>query len=78
MRFPVAVPGLAALREQAPLSGRTDVHVLRDWCWLGTAGDEGELGQLLETPPRPEFDADITRLLIRTFTRGRHAFVPLR
>ena len=27
----------ALLRERDPLGGRTDVHVLRDWCWLGTA-----------------------------------------
>ena len=65
-------PGLAAIRERAPFSGRTDVHVIRDWCWLGTAGDEGELGRLVETPPRPVFDADICRLLVKTLARGRH------
>jgi DNA polymerase-3 subunit epsilon len=79
---PHAIPpwpfaGLAALRERAIFSERTDVHVLRDWCWLGTARDEGELGQLLEAPPRPVFDADIARLLIRAFARDRSAFLPL-
>jgi DNA polymerase-3 subunit epsilon len=79
---PHAIPpwpfaGLAALRERAIFSERTDVHVLRDWCWLGTARDEGELGQLLEAPPRPVFDADIARLLIRAFARYRSAFLPL-
>jgi DNA polymerase-3 subunit epsilon len=70
--------GLAALREQALLSERVDVHVLRDWCWLGTATDDGELGRLIEAPPRPVFDADIARLLIRTFARGRLPLFPLR
>src|SRR5512143_104027 len=65
-------PGLAGIRERAAFSERTDVHVIRDWCWLGTASDEGELGRLLETPPRPVFDADICRLLVRTLARGRH------
>jgi hypothetical protein len=51
--------------------------VLHDWCWLGTARDEGELGRLVEMPPRPEFDADIARLLIRTLARGRHQLIPL-
>jgi DNA polymerase-3 subunit epsilon len=74
---PIAVPpwpfrGLAAIRERAELSERTDVHLLRDWCWLGTARDDGELGALLECPPRPVFDADIAKLLIRTLARGRH------
>jgi hypothetical protein len=51
--------------------------VLRDWCWLGTAQDEGELGRLVEAPPRPVFDADIARLLIRTLARGKHDVFPL-
>jgi hypothetical protein len=70
-------PGLAAIRERALLGERTDVHVLRDWCWLGTAHDEGELGRLIEAPPRPAFDADIAKLLVRTFARGRHEVLRL-
>jgi DNA polymerase-3 subunit epsilon len=79
---PLAVPpwpylGLAAIRERALLGERTDVHVLRDWCWLGTARDEGELGRLVEAPPRPVFDADIAKLLMRTLARGRHEVLRL-
>jgi DNA polymerase III subunit epsilon len=69
-RWPFA--GLAAIREPALLGERVDVHVVRDWCWLGTARDEGELGRLMEAPPRPVFDADIARFLIRILARGRH------
>jgi len=65
-------PGAAAIRERSMLGDRTDVHVIRHWCWLGTAHDEGELGRLLEAPPRPSFDADIARLLIRTLARRKH------
>jgi len=65
-------PGLAALRERSLFGDRIDVHVLRDWCWLGTAHDDGELSRLIEAPPRPRFDADIAKLLIRTFARGRN------
>jgi len=50
---------------------------VRDWRWLGTARDDGELGRLLEAPPRPEFDAGIARLLLRTLQRGRHRVVAL-
>ncbi len=70
-------PGLAAIRERALLPERTDVHVLRDWCWLGTARDEGALGDMLDTPPRPVFDADIAKLLMRTLARGRHEVLRL-
>jgi len=51
--------------------------VIRDWCWLGTASDDGELGRLIEAPPRPQFDADIARLLMRTLARGKHEVLPL-
>jgi DNA polymerase III subunit epsilon len=74
-RWPFA--GLAALRERALLGERTDLHVIRDWCWLGTAQDDGELGRLVEAPPRPTFDADIARLLIRTLARGKHDVLAL-
>jgi len=70
-------PGLAAIRERSMFGDRIDVHVIRDWCWLGTARDDGELGRLIEAPPRPAFDADIARLLIRTLARGRHEVMPL-
>ena len=74
-RWPFA--GLAAIREPALLGARVDVHVIRDWCWLGTARDDGELGRLLEAPPRPVFDADIARLLMRTLARRKHQVMPL-
>ena len=54
------VKALALCRERSAyakssLTGeRTDIHVLRDWCWLGTARDEGELQAMLEAPPRGE------------------------
>ncbi len=60
--------GPAVVREPAPLRDRADVHVFDRWCWLGTARDDGELAALLDAPPRPAFDLDVTRLLLR-----RHA-----
>jgi hypothetical protein len=44
--------------------------VLRDWCWLGTARDDAELFALLEAPPQPQFDIDVTRLLLRRRAAG--------
>jgi len=70
-------PGLATLRERSLFDDRIDVHVLHDWCWLGTAQDDGELSRMIEAPPRPTFDADIVKLLIRTLARGRHDVRPV-
>ncbi len=74
---PWPAPGIALAREASTLGGRVDVHVLSDWCWLGTARDEAELGALLEAPPRPHFDPDIARLLIRAHARRALALRPI-
>ena len=66
-RWPFA--GSALVSEHAAIGDRTDVHVLRDWCWLGTARDEGDLAALLEAPPRPRFDIDVMRLLLKRWAR---------
>ncbi len=55
--------GTVAVQETSLTAGRTDIHVLRDWCWLDTASDEGSLQALLEAPPRAAFDLDTYRLL---------------
>lgn len=64
------IDGCGLVREASDSSARIEVHVLRDWHWLGTAHDAGELGRLLETPPRPAFDLDVTRLLLRRYAAG--------
>jgi DNA polymerase-3 subunit epsilon len=79
---PLAIPGWpldgpAMIRERSSQRERTDVHVIRDWCWLGTARDDGELGRLIEAPQRPEFDLDVTRLLLRRYAAGALALLPV-
>jgi DNA polymerase III subunit epsilon len=68
---------MAALRECSASGERVDVHVLRDWCWLGTARDEGELARIIEAPPRPEFDIDIAKLLLRRHKAGTLPLMPV-
>ena len=68
---------MAALQERAANGERTDVHVLRDWCWLGTARDEGDLAQIIATPPRPAFDIDIVKLLLRRHKTGKLPLVAI-
>ena len=63
-------PGAACLREHDPARERTDVHVLRDWCCLGTAHDDDELSELALAPPRPVFDIDIARMLLKRHHAG--------
>lgn len=69
--------GPALVREAADDGERVDVHVVRDWHWIGTARDEAELASLLETPTRPEFDLDVCRLLLRRYAKAPDTFVPV-
>jgi DNA polymerase-3 subunit epsilon len=73
-RWPLA--GAAWVRERSPGGECVDVHLIRDWCWLGTARNEGELAALAEAPQRPEFDLDVTRLLLRRYRAGALTLIP--
>ncbi|HXR56875.1 MAG TPA: exonuclease domain-containing protein [Casimicrobiaceae bacterium] len=80
---PLAIPawpvdGPACVREASADGERVDVHVFRDWCWLGTAGNDGELAELVACPPPPSFDLDVTRLLLRRYGAGALKLTPLR
>jgi DNA polymerase-3 subunit epsilon len=74
---PWPLAGPAYLRECSAGGERIDVHVFRDWCWLGTAHDEAELAAIAEAPPRAQFDGDVTRLLLRRHRAGTLALRPL-
>ena len=62
--------GTIGVLESSPIGERTELHVFRDWCWLGTARDESDLYAILETPPRATFDLDIYRLLVKRLPRA--------
>lgn len=50
--------------------GRQDVHVVHNWCCLGTARSEHDLRDLLnEAPGRPAFDVDTYKILTRALAK---------
>ena len=68
--------GIISIQETSLAGERTDVHLFRDWCWLGTATDPGSLHALLEAPPRVAFDLDIYRILCKRLPRLRVHTLP--
>src|SRR3984893_4810851 len=68
--------GIISIQETSLTGERTDVHLFRDWCWLGTATDPGSLHALLEAPPRVAFDLDIYRILCKRLPRLRVHTLP--
>ena len=72
---PLAIPawplaGAGYVREVSDDGERVDVHVFRDWCFVGTARNDAELADLVECPPRAGFDPDVTKLLLRRYRAG--------
>ncbi|MGH8714255.1 MAG: exonuclease domain-containing protein [Casimicrobiaceae bacterium] len=67
---PWPYPGTIAVREANVTRERTDVHLFRDWCWLGTARDDAALDDMARHPPRVAFDLDIYRVLVRRLPRA--------
>jgi DNA polymerase-3 subunit epsilon len=54
-----------------------DIHVVNNWCLLGTAHSEADVAELLEGAPRPRFDLDHYKILARHLGRGRAKVVEL-
>ncbi|HUN67219.1 MAG TPA: exonuclease domain-containing protein [Burkholderiales bacterium] len=48
-----------------------EVHVVDNWCLLGSVRSEPEVAELLEGAPRPRFDLDHYRILSRHLAKGR-------
>jgi len=63
-RGPVGIVEEDAAREA------TEIHVVDQWCWLGTARSEDALAELLETAT-PRFDPDHYKLLTRHLLAAR-------
>jgi DNA polymerase-3 subunit epsilon len=70
-RGPVGVVEQDAAREA------TEVHVVSQWCYLGTARSEDEVPALLEAARRPRFDLDQYKILLRHLTTKRARVVEL-
>jgi DNA polymerase III subunit epsilon len=54
-----------------------EVHVVNNWCLLGTANSESEVAELLQGPMQPRFDLDHYKILARHLAAGRAKVVEL-
>jgi DNA polymerase-3 subunit epsilon len=72
-------PGRIGIRETAASGERCELHVLDQWCHLGTVRSEEDLHALQDRAPRPLFDLDTYRILTRYLFNGKHRpeIVPL-
>jgi len=61
--------GALGIRERTA-GGRMDIHVFREWRYLGTARDDEELAQHLLRASETAFDVDLYRILGR-YLRGK-------
>ncbi|MEA3150048.1 MAG: polymerase subunit epsilon [Gammaproteobacteria bacterium] len=58
-------PGRIALQE-----GRSELHVLDHWTYLGTARSDEELAELKGKDARADFDVDVYRILVRYLAKN--------
>lgn len=72
-------PGRIGIRETAADGERCELHVLDQWCHLGTVRSEEELHALQDGAPRPLFDFDTYKILSRYLLSGKNRpeIVPL-
>jgi len=69
-------PGAIGIVERDRYHERLDIHVVDNWCHLGTVHDESDLYDLLEQVPPPSFDRDTYKLLLKHL-QGRVELVKL-
>ena len=55
----------------------SELHVVHQWCYLGTARSEDDVPGLLEAAHRPPFDLDQYKLLVRHLLGRRARIVEL-
>jgi len=63
--------GRIGVRETDPWTGRSEVHLLDRWCYLGTVRSDNELFDAAEVGNRPAFDLDTYKILTRWLERHR-------
>ncbi len=72
-------PGRIGVRETAADGEHSELHVLDQWCHLGTVCNDEELRELQEDAPQPLFDVDTYKILTRFLLNGknRSEIIPL-
>jgi DNA polymerase-3 subunit epsilon len=63
--------------QEDPAHATVDVHVVNNWCLLGSAQSETEVAGLLDGAPRASFDLDHYKILSRHLHAGRARVVDL-
>jgi DNA polymerase-3 subunit epsilon len=58
-------PGALGIVERDRNREASEVHVVDRWCYLGSAGSDAELAELLESARQPRFDYDQYKILAR-------------
>ncbi|HZP93250.1 MAG TPA: exonuclease domain-containing protein [Burkholderiales bacterium] len=61
--------GRIGVRETDPFTGQSQVHVFDRWTYLGSAREQTDLDDALETRLEPGFDMDTYKLLLRVLKR---------
>jgi DNA polymerase-3 subunit epsilon len=69
--------GPVAVVEEDREREAVEMHVVHNWCLLGTARSEAEVAELLEGRTRPRFDLDDYKILSRHLAKGRVRVVEL-
>ena len=69
--------GPVGVVEEDAARAATEVHVVHQWCYVGTARAEDEVPALLESARRPRFDLDQYKILQRHLRARRARVVEL-
>lgn len=69
--------GPVGIVDQDREAESSEVHLVDRWCYLGSAGSEAELGEMMQGCREPRFDYDHYRILSRHLRKRGVRVVPL-
>jgi DNA polymerase-3 subunit epsilon len=69
--------GAVGVLEEDPMREASELHVVHQWCYLGTAKSEADVPELLEGAKRLAFDPDQYKILSRHILGGRARIIEL-
>jgi DNA polymerase-3 subunit epsilon len=69
--------GAVGVVEEDAAREATELHVVNQWCYVGTARSQDEVPALVEAARRPRFDLDQYKILLRHLTAKRARVVEL-
>ena len=65
------------VREYCEVTGKTDIHIFEQWCYLNTVNDESDFNEAMNSKTIFAFDHDTYKLLSKALSSNKYQVLKL-